>query len=144
MIRHYSSIIFTCHPFQPSPKPLLRVVLIRSVLLLKLQNYKKVLMSHRLAAFGSQCQWTRILISLTTPMAMGTQLGLKWHRESHYSSPPPLLRCAHKRHRVQNPCQLFRKSWHYSSISFTCHPFKPRPYHCWGQYFIDPFSLRYY
>ena len=25
MIRHYSSIIFTCHPFQPSPISLLRV-----------------------------------------------------------------------------------------------------------------------
>ena len=42
----------------------------------KLQQ-KIVLMSHRLAAFRSQRQWTRIFISLTTPMAMGTQLGFK-------------------------------------------------------------------
>ena len=41
MIRHYSSIIFTCHPFQTSPISLLRVVLVRSVLLLILKNYKK-------------------------------------------------------------------------------------------------------
>ena len=38
----------------------------------KLQK-KNVLMGHRLAAFRSQCQWTRIFISLITPMAMGTQ-----------------------------------------------------------------------
>ena len=61
MIRHYSSIMFTCHPFQPSPIPLLRVILFRSILLSMLQNYKKiVLISHRLAAFHSQCQCTRI------------------------------------------------------------------------------------
>ena len=42
-------------------------------------------MSHRLAALHSQCQWTRIFLSLATPMAMGTQLGFKQHRESHYS-----------------------------------------------------------
>ena len=41
MIRHYSSIIFTCHPFQPSPIPLLRVVLFQSVLLLMLQSFKE-------------------------------------------------------------------------------------------------------
>ena len=40
MIRHYSSIIFTFHPFQPSPISMLRVVHFRSVLLLILQNYK--------------------------------------------------------------------------------------------------------
>ena len=81
MIRNYSNI-FTCHPFQPSPIPLLRVVLFRSVLLLMLQNYKRiVLISHRLATFRSQFQWTRIFISLTTPMAKGTDLnGI----ESHY------------------------------------------------------------
>jgi hypothetical protein len=43
-------------------------------------------MSHRLAAFNSQCQWTHIFLSLTTPMAMETQLGFKQHRESHYST----------------------------------------------------------
>ena len=43
-------------------------------------------MYHRLAAFRSQRQWTCIFISLTTPTAMGTQLGFKRHRESHYSS----------------------------------------------------------
>ena len=48
-----------------------------------LQNYKTiVLMSHILAALRSQCQWTLIFISLSTPMAMGTQLGFKRHRES--------------------------------------------------------------
>ena len=52
-----------------------------------LQNYKKiVLMSHRLAAFHSQCQWTRIFLSFTNRMAMRTQLGFKRHQESHYSS----------------------------------------------------------
>ena len=40
---------------------------------------KKILLSHRLAAFCSQCQWTRIFISLTTPIAMGTQLCFKRH-----------------------------------------------------------------
>jgi hypothetical protein len=33
-------------------------------------------MSHLLAAFRSHCQWTRILVSITTPMATGTQLVL--------------------------------------------------------------------
>ena len=42
---------------------------------------KIVLMSHRLVAFYSQCQWTRIFLFLTNPMAM-TQLGFKQHRES--------------------------------------------------------------
>jgi len=45
-----------------------------------------VLMSHQLAAFHSQCQWTRIFLSLTTLVAMRTQLGFKWHQESHYTS----------------------------------------------------------
>ena len=49
-----------------------------------------VLMSHRLAAFRFQCRWTHILISLTTPIAMGTQLCFKQHRESHSS---PLYGC---------------------------------------------------
>jgi hypothetical protein len=44
------------------------------------------LMSHRLVAFHSQCEWTRILLSLNTPMAIRTQLGFKRHRESRYSS----------------------------------------------------------
>ena len=38
------------------------------------------------AVFRSQRQWACIFISLTTPMAMGTQLGFKRHRESHYST----------------------------------------------------------
>jgi hypothetical protein len=42
----------------------------------KLQK-ENPLMSHRLAIFRSQCQWTRIFVSLTTPITMGTQLGLK-------------------------------------------------------------------
>jgi hypothetical protein len=46
MIRHYYFIIFTCHPFQSSPISLLRVVLLRSVLLLMLQNYKKKMSWH--------------------------------------------------------------------------------------------------
>ena len=87
MIQHYSSIIFICHPFQPSPIPLLRVVLFRSVLLLMLQICKKiVLLSHRVGAFRSQCQRTQIIISFTTPMAMGAQLGYKRHRKNHYLS----------------------------------------------------------
>ena len=49
-------------------------------------NYKKiVLMSHRLAAFYSQCQWTCIFLFLTNPMAMRTQLEFK-RQESRYSS----------------------------------------------------------
>ena len=47
---------------------------------------KTVLSSHRLADFRSQCQWTRIFVSFTIPMAMGTQLSFKRHRESHSSS----------------------------------------------------------
>ena len=48
-----SSIIFTCHPFQPSSISLLRVGnTFRSVLFLMLLNYKKIILrSHRLAAF---------------------------------------------------------------------------------------------
>ena len=49
----------------------------------KLQK-KIVLMSHRLADFGSQWQWTQIFIHLTTLMAMGTQLCFKRHRESFF------------------------------------------------------------
>jgi hypothetical protein len=64
---------------------LLRVVLFRSVLLLMLQNYKKiVLISHRLAAFRPQCQWVRIFISLTTLLAKRIQLRFKRHQGSHY------------------------------------------------------------
>jgi hypothetical protein len=100
-----------------------------SVLLPMLLNYKNiVLMSHQLAAFRSQCQWKYIFVSLTIPMAMETQLGLKRHREGHYSSqcslklryrhynqwlflqvglyhPPPIFesaRSAHKRHQGYN------------------------------------------
>ena len=81
------SVIFTCHPFQPSSISLLRVYFLISspFNVTKLQK-KVVLMSHWLAAFHSQCQWTRIFLSLTTPMAMGTQLGFKRHQGSHYSS----------------------------------------------------------
>ena len=43
-------------------------------------------MCYRLAAFGSLCQWTRIFIFLTTPIAIGTQLCFIQHRESHSSS----------------------------------------------------------
>ena len=68
-----SSIIFTCHSFQPSRISLLRVGNAFSVSSPLLQ--KNVLMSHRLAAFHSQCQWTRIFLSLTNLIAMGTQLG---------------------------------------------------------------------
>ena len=42
---------------------------------------KIVLLSHQLAAFHSQYQWTRIYLSLTNFMAMRTQLGFKRHRE---------------------------------------------------------------
>ena len=42
MFRLYSTIIFTCYPFQSSRMPLLRVVLTVSSLLM-LQNYKKKL-----------------------------------------------------------------------------------------------------
>ena len=74
---NHESTLFFCYFYMSSlptsPIPLLRVVLFRSVLLLMLQNYKKiVLMSHRLTAFCSQCQWTHIFISLTTSIAMGT------------------------------------------------------------------------
>ena len=64
IIQHYSSIIFTYHPFQPSSIALLKVIFFLSVLLLMLLNYKRknVLTSHRLAAFRSQCQWTRIFV----------------------------------------------------------------------------------
>ena len=79
MIRHYSSIIFTCYPLQPSSISLLKIGNTFSISSLfdatKLQ--KIVLMSHRLAAFHSQCQCTRIFISLTNPMAMRTHLGFK-------------------------------------------------------------------
>ena len=53
-----SSIVFTCHPFQPLSISLLRVgnTFLISFNVTKLQ--KIVLMSW-LAAFHSQCQWTR-------------------------------------------------------------------------------------
>ena len=78
-----SSIVFTCHPFQPSSISFLRVGNTFSISspfdITKLR--KIVLMPHWLAVFHSQCQWTRILLllllllllSLITPMAMGTQ-----------------------------------------------------------------------
>jgi hypothetical protein len=76
-----SSIIFTCQPFQPSSISLLRVGNNFSISspfdVTKLQ--KIVLMSHQLAAFHSQCQWTCIFLSLTNTMAMRTQLGFKRH-----------------------------------------------------------------
>ena len=51
MIRHYSSIIFTCHSFQPLSISLLRVIFSRSVLCSILLNYKKIILrSHWLAA----------------------------------------------------------------------------------------------
>ena len=72
MNRHYSSIIFTCQLFQPSSISLIRVGNTFSISSLfdvtKLQ--KIVLMSHRLAGFHSQCQWTRIFLSLTTSMGL--------------------------------------------------------------------------
>ena len=80
-----SSIIFTCHSVQPSSISLLRVgntISIRSPFCVtKLQNI--VLVSHRLAAFHSQRQWTLILLSLPTPKAMEALLEFKRHRESH-------------------------------------------------------------
>ena len=67
-----------------------KVVLFRSDLLSMLLNYKKkIVFSHRVAAFHSQCQWTRILVSLSTPMAMGTQLWFKRHGESLFISVIP-------------------------------------------------------
>ena len=76
-----SYIIFTCHPFQHSSISLKRASNIFTISspfdVIKLQ--KIVLMSHRLAAFHSQCQWTRIFLSFTNPMAMRS-------RESRYSS----------------------------------------------------------
>ena len=79
----FSSIIFTFNPFQPSSISLLRVGNTFSISspfdVTKLQ--KIALMSYRLAAFHSQCQWTFISIS-HTPMVMGTQLGFKRYRQS--------------------------------------------------------------
>ena len=76
-----SSIIFTCHPFQPTSISLLRVSNTFSI-----SSPFDVTKLERLAAFHSQCQWTCIFLSLTNPMAMRTQLGFKQHRESRYSS----------------------------------------------------------
>ena len=83
-----SSIIFTCHPFQPSSISLLRVGNTFSISSpLDVTKLQKIgLMPHRLAAFHCQCQWTHIFLSLTAPMTMGTQLGFKRHWESHYSA----------------------------------------------------------
>ena len=47
------------------------------------------MMFHQLTTFHSQCQWTSILVSLTTPMAIWTQLRFKRHRESRYLSQCP-------------------------------------------------------
>jgi hypothetical protein len=41
MIRHNSSIISICHPFQPSPIPLLRVLIF---LVMMLQNHNKIVL----------------------------------------------------------------------------------------------------
>ena len=56
MIRHYLSIIFTYHPFQPSPIALLRVGNTFSIsFYFDATKYQKtVLMSHRQADFHSQ------------------------------------------------------------------------------------------
>ena len=70
-----SSIIFVCHPFQPSSISLLMVGNTISTTspfdVTKLQQ-QKFLVSHRLAAFHSQWQWTRRFLSLTTLIAMET------------------------------------------------------------------------
>ena len=70
-----SSIIFTWYPFQPLSISLLRLGNTFSISPLFNVTFKKiVLMSHRMAAFHSQCQWIRIFLSLTNHMEMGTQL----------------------------------------------------------------------
>ena len=158
MIWRYSSIIFTCHTFQPSSISLLRVgntFAISSPLdVTKLQ--KIVLMSHRLGAFHSQCQWTCIFLSLTNPMVMRTQLGFKQHRESCYSSQcsrklwfwhlsvniftgrPSFMgaRGAHKLHHGHNysyqRVQNLKKSWFDTNVFYYFYKSpvsNPRPYH---------------
>ena len=87
---HASTLFF--YYFYMSPLPTLAYIIPKGSTfsisspfdITKLQK-KIVLMCHRLAAFRSQYQRTHIFISLTTPMAMGTQLGFKRHRESHPS-----------------------------------------------------------
>jgi hypothetical protein len=114
--RMLSSIIFTCHAFQPSPISLLRVGNTFSISSpFDITKFQKIVCRpHRLAAFHSQCQWTRIFVSLTTPIAMEIQLRFKRHRQSHYSS------------------QCSRKRWirHLSMIIFTGLPFSPP--NLWG------------
>ena len=39
--KHYASIIFTCHPFQPSPIPLLRVLIFRIISSFDVTNLQK-------------------------------------------------------------------------------------------------------
>ena len=82
-----SSIIFTCHTFQPSSISLIRVILFWSVLLSMLLNYKK-------------SSWCLIGRQLSNPIVnehtylyplpplwrWGLYLDFKRHRESHYSS----------------------------------------------------------
>ena len=86
---NHDSILFSYY-FYMSPLPTFAHIIASSFLVSSSFNITKlqkiVLMCHRLAAFHSQCQWKRIFIFLTTPMAMGTLLGFKKHRESHYSS----------------------------------------------------------
>ena len=87
---NHSTLVF--YYFYMSPLPTLAHIIAKGstfsitcpFYITKLQ--KIVLMCYRLAAFGSQCRSTRIFISLTTPIAMGTQLCFKRNWESHSSS----------------------------------------------------------
>ena len=73
----FSSIIFTCHPFHSSSISLFKVGNTFSISSpfddTKLQNLR---MSHRLAAFHSQCQWIRMFLSLTPLWRWGLNLDL--------------------------------------------------------------------
>ena len=72
-----SSTISICHPFQPSPIPLLRVVLFRSVLLLTLQNFKKILDVSSIGSFAFPMLLDRsILISLPPLLRWGLNFAL--------------------------------------------------------------------
>ena len=140
-------LLFLCHPFQPSPIPLLRVVRFYQ---LSFWCYKIVLMSHWLAAFGSQCHPLQPLLWWGLNFALnGIRRVILYPKNysfdtiiSDYFTGRPLppfpftgARGAHKRQqayiysyqRVQHSYQLFKKPWFDTPVVFYYFYMSPLP-----------------
>ena len=87
---HYSTLMLTYYLYLSTPPTLARIIAkgstssINSPLDVS-KLHKNCLDLSSTGSFPFQCQWTRILKSLTTSITMGTQLVLVRRRESQYS-----------------------------------------------------------